>query len=402
MKLKAALFLSATCLALPALAQTTPGGATQTTTDARLEQATTPAGPAAESTGDVTVTGSRIVRDGFQSPTPLTVLSLEEIQNGSPSNNIADFVNQLPSLAGSTRPANSRLNISSGQAGINALNLRNLGAERTLVLVNGRRSVGSTITGLVDVNTIPQALISSVEVVTGGASAAYGSDAVAGVVNFVLNNKLTGLRTEVDSGITDKGDGFNYSMNVAGGLSFAGGRGHVLLSGEVAHRDGIFQVDRDWNATGFVRIQDPNYTATSGGPQFLIRRQVGAANSAPGSLITASTGGTANRLRGLYFTDGGAVNQYVYGALTFPSPTGTAAPTLTQGGSWQVNDSGRNIGLDPEDDRYGVFGRVSFEIGGGIELFAEGAYNQQKIRFNAGPNLQTGVVLNATGCTQTP
>ena len=388
MKLKAVLFATAACLAGPAFAQTAPD--------------TTPSAAQDEASTEVLVTGSRVARDGFQSPTPLTVLTEVEIQNSSPSNNIADFVNTLPSLAGSTRPANSRLNISSGQAGINALNLRNLGAERTLILVNGRRSVGSTITSLTDINTIPQALISGVEVVTGGASAAYGSDAVAGVVNFTLNNKLQGLRSEADSGITEKGDGFNYSMSVAGGTSFAGGRGHVLLSGEVAHRDGIFTVDRDWNATGYVRIQDPNYTATSGGPQYLIRRQVGAANSAPGSLITNSAGGTANRLRGLYFTDGGAINQFVYGPLTFPSPTGAAAPSLTQGGSWQVNDSGREIGLDPEDDRYGVFGRVSFEVASGIELFAEGAYNQQKIRFNAGPNLQTGIVLNATGCTQNP
>ena len=389
MKFKAALFVSVACLAGPALAQTTEAAPTL----AQDESATTT---------DVLVTGSRVVRDGFQSPTPLTVLTETEIDNSSPSNNIADFVNTLPSLAGSTRPANSRLNISSGQAGINALNLRNLGAERTLILINGRRSVGSTITGLVDVNTIPQALVSGVEVVTGGASAAYGSDAVAGVVNFTLNNKYQGLKVEADSGITEEGDGHNYSIGVAGGMSFADGRGHILVSGEVAHRDGIFKVDRDWNATGYVRIQDPNYTATSGGPQFLIRRQVGAANSAPGSLITASAGGVANRLRGLYFTDNGAINQYVYGPLTFPVATGAAAPTLTQGGSWQVNDSGRNIGLDPEDDRYGVFGRLSFELTDGIELFAEGAYNKQKILFNAGPNLQTGIVLNATGCTQTP
>ncbi|HEV7341625.1 MAG TPA: TonB-dependent receptor [Sphingopyxis sp.] len=350
----------------------------------------------------IIVTGSRVARDGFQAPTPLTVLTETEIESSSPSNNIADFVNTLPSLAGSTRPSNSRLNISSGQAGINALNLRNLGAERTLILVNGKRSVGSTITGLVDINTIPQALISSVEVVTGGASAAYGSDAVAGVVNFVLNNKYEGLKVEADSGITQYGDGFNYSASVAAGMAFAGGRGHVLLSGEIAHRDGIFDVNRDWNATGFVRIQDPAYTATSGGPQFLIRRQVGAANSAPGSLITNSVGGQANRLRGIYFGNGGVPLTYTYGALTFPSPTGAAAPSLTQGGSWQVNDSGRRIGLDPEDDRYGLFGRVSYEVTDGIELFAEAAYNQQKIRFNAGPNLQTGIVLNATGCTQTP
>lgn len=354
---------------------------------------------AAEQTqADIVITGSRVARSGYQSPTPLTVLSTEDIQNQSPTNNIADFINQQPALAGSTRPSNSRLNLSSGQAGINALNLRNLGESRTLVLIDGRRSVASTITGLVDVNTIPQSLVKSVEIVTGGASAAYGSDAVAGVVNFILDKKFEGLKVSVDSGITTYGDGGNNSVSVAAGKSFAGGRGHILLSGEYDHRDGIFNVDRDWNATGYVRIQDPNWTATSTTPQYLIRRQVGAANSTPGGLITANSvlagsGLTANNLRGLYFGQGGQVLQYNFGALTFPSPTGSAAPTLTQGGSWQVNDSGRRIGLDPQDDRYGFYGRLSYEVADGIELFAEGSYNHQHILFNAGPNLQTGIAL---------
>jgi hypothetical protein len=213
--------LAALALAVPATAQTQPSS----TATVQTPEPTTgpePAGP------DVVVTGTRIVRDGFQSPTPLTVLTLEDIQNSSPSNNIADFVNQLPSMAGSTRPSNSRLNLSSGQAGINALNLRNLGSERTLVLLDGRRSVGSTVTGLVDVNTIPQMLVKSVEVVTGGASSAYGSDAVAGVVNFVLDKKYKGLKVQIDNGVTDKGDGYNYSMAVAAGTSFgSGARGRV-------------------------------------------------------------------------------------------------------------------------------------------------------------------------------
>lgn len=344
---------------------------------------------------EIVITGTRVIRDGFQAPTPLTVLTREDIQNSSPSNNIADFVNQLPSIAGSTRPANSRLNLSSGQAGINALNLRNLGEVRTLILLDGRRSVPSTITGLVDVNTIPQMLVDRVEVVTGGASATYGSDAVGGVVNFILDKDFEGLRMQGDVGITTYGDGFNYSFGVAGGLSFADGRGRLIVSGEIAHRDGIFSVDRDWNATGFVRIQDPNWTANSTTPRFLIRRQVGAANSTPGGLITASTGGAANRLRGLYFGEGGEILQYQYGDLTFPSPTGSAAPSLTQGGSWQVNDSGRRIGLDPEDDRHGVFGRLSFEVADNVTLFAEGSYNWQEVFFNAGPNLATGVRLQA-------
>ncbi|WP_426167374.1 TonB-dependent receptor plug domain-containing protein [Sandarakinorhabdus sp. DWP1-3-1] len=381
-----------TSLGVLALASMLPAAAVAQTVTADA------AAPEATRTDEMVVTGTRIVRDGFEAPTPLTVLSLEDIQNTSPSNNIADFVNQLPSLAGSTRPSNSRLNLSSGQAGINALNLRNLGAERTLILLDGRRSVASTANGLIDVNTIPQALVKSVEVVTGGASSAYGSDAVAGVVNFVLDKKYEGLRLTADNGVTSHGDGYNYSFGVAAGLAFAGGRGHLLLSGEIAHRDGILTVDRDWNATGYVRIQDPAWTTASTTPRYLIRRQVGAANSTPGGLITGSTGGVANRLRGLYFGVGGAINQYQYGALTFPSATGAAAPTLTQGGDWRVNDSGRRIGLDPEDDRYGVFGRASYEIADGITVYAEGAYNKQKIFFNAGPNLSTGISLNANGC----
>lgn len=351
--------------------------------------------------GDVVVTGTRVARDGFQAPTPLTVLTLEDIQNSSPSNNIADFVNQLPSMAGSTKPANSRLNLSSGQAGINALNLRNLGSERTLVLLDGRRSVPSTINGLVDVNTIPQALIERVEVVTGGASAAYGSDAVAGVVNFVLNKRYEGLKVSIDSGVTERGDGFNYSFGVAGGMSFAGGRGHMLVSAELAHRDGIFSTnDREWNQVGFLRFENPAYNAATNTsvPFYIFVRGAGAANSTPGGLITNSVGGVANRLRGTYFGSNGEVLQYQYGALTFPVPGGTAVPLRTQGGDWRVNDSGRRIGLDPRDDRHGIFGRVSFEVTDGINLFAEGSYNRQEVFFNAGPNLATGAVLTATGC----
>ncbi len=383
--------LAALAMASGVSAQTAPTEDVAATTAQAAElPAAAPAG------GDIVVTGTRIARDGYQAPTPLTVLTREDIQNSSPTNNIADFVNQLPALAGSTRPSNSRLNLSSGQAGINALNLRNLGEIRTLVLLDGRRSVGSTITGLVDVNTIPQLLVERVEVVTGGASATYGSDAVAGVVNFILDKDFDGLTAQADIGVTSRGDGFNYSAGLAGGLPFAGGRGRLLLSGEIAHRDGIFEVDREWNQRGFVRIQDPAFTATSRTPRFLLRRMVGAANSTPGGLILSSAGGTPNRLRGIYFGSGGSVNQFQYGALTFPLPTGAAPPTLTQGGDWRLNDTGRRIGLDPEDDRYGVFGRLSFEVANGIELFAEAAYNRQEVFFNAGPNLATSATASPT------
>ncbi|MEA3009428.1 MAG: iron complex outerrane recepter protein [Sphingomonadales bacterium] len=361
-----------------------------------------------ENRQDIVVTGTRVVRDGFQAPTPLVVLTKDDIENTSPTNNIADFVNELPQLAGSTKPANSRLNISNGSAGINALNMRNLGEGRVLVLLDGRRSVGSTIFGWVDVNTIPQALVDRVEVVTGGASSAYGSDAVSGVVNFVLNKKYEGLVVEGDSGITTVGDNFNYSGSVTGGTGFASGRGHVIFNAEIAHQDGIFSVDpgdRPWNHTGYVAVTNPAYNAATNSsvPQFLTTlRGIGLGNQTPGGLITASTGGVANRLRGLYFGQGSAVGTFNYGTgYNFPALGGAAVTTRTQGPDAFINDSGRRIGLTPRDDRYGLFGRASFEVADGIELFAEASYNHQEVFFNAGPNLAS-FNLNTTGCTTTP
>jgi iron complex outermembrane receptor protein len=376
---------------------------------ALAQETSAPAGSSEAALSEqIIVTGSRVTRDGFQAPTPVMVLTQEDIQNTSPTNNIADFVNQLPALAGSIRPSNSRLELSNGIAGINALNLRSLGTVRTLVLIDGRRSVGSTASGVVDINTIPQSLVERVEVVTGGASAAYGSDAVAGVTNFILKKDFSGLKLSGDVGVTDEGDGFNYSASIAAGLKFADGRGRLIVAGEIAHSDGIFQVDRDWNHTGFVRIQNPAWTANSTVPRYLLRTQVGAANSTPGGLITGSTipnpaGGSpatvaSSRLCGTYFGSGGSINQYQYGSLTFPSPACSSTPSLTQGGDWRVNDSGRRIGLSPEEDRYGLFGRLSFEVSDGVTLFAEASYNRQKTLFNAGPNLMTGLSLSATGC----
>ncbi|MDP9414587.1 MAG: TonB-dependent receptor [Pseudomonadota bacterium] len=391
-------------LAAIALASLMPAAAAAQTADpatdeqtAAAQEAQTPGAETAQAAdedagarqvdGDIIVTGTRIVRSGFESPTPLNVLTREEIQNTSPTNNIADFVNQIPALAGSTRPSNSRLALSSGAAGINALDLRNLGEVRTLVLLDGRRSVGSTVTGLVDINTFPQALVRSVEIVTGGASATYGSDAVAGVVNFILDKRYEGLRVQADSGITTYGDGFNYSASVAGGTSFAGGRGHVLLNAELAEREGIFTVDREFNQLGFRTISNPAFTNLNGLPQNLVRFMTGTSNALPGGIINASTGGVPNRLRGLYFGLGGSVNQFNYGTIN--------TPTLTTGGDWQLSDLSRRIGLDAAEERRGVFGRVSFELAQWLELFGEASYNWQETLFNAGPQFSTLVRLQA-------
>ena len=172
---------------------------------------------------DIVVTGSRIQRGGFTAPTPVTAIGRDRLEDTA-SSNIGDVLSQLPSFRATSSP--SATQTTPGTAvGARVLELRGLGAPRTLVLVNGRRFVPTTVQGTVDSNYIPGILIDRVDVVTGGASAAYGSDAVAGVVNFVLNNKLQGIRAEVQSGISQQGDDRTLFLAGAYGTSFAGGRG---------------------------------------------------------------------------------------------------------------------------------------------------------------------------------
>ena len=141
----------------------------------------------------IVVTGSRITRDGFAAPTPVTVTTVDQIQSAA-TNFAADYLNELPQFAGSTTPLSTAPGINNSQGSINGLSLRGLGAIRTLTLVNGQRVVGDISTGIVDVSQLPQQLIQRVDTVFGGASAVYGSDALTGVVNIILDNKYSGIK----------------------------------------------------------------------------------------------------------------------------------------------------------------------------------------------------------------
>lgn len=154
----------------------------------------------------IVVTGSRVPRSTFQTPSPVTVVDVEDLVKSSPST-LAAALNNLPALVSEGGP-----NATSGQrtAGRNTLNLRGIGNDRTLTLVDGRRWTGSSPSGSVDTNVIPSGLVERVEVVTGGASAAYGSDAVAGVVNFILDTRYEGLKATAGIGLAEEGDGLEY------------------------------------------------------------------------------------------------------------------------------------------------------------------------------------------------
>lgn len=198
-----------------------------------------------QSVETVVVTGSLIQRNAGDMPTPTVVVSSDAIQKtGMP--NIGSVLQQLPQVqnSGDLTPLNS--NFLTNGFGVWNVDLRALGASRTLVLVDGRRQVTGSPTGsAVDLNTVPTALIDHVDVITGGASAAYGSDAIAGVVNIVLKKDFEGVAANLQTGISSRGDGADTYGTLTLGGNFANDRGNVTLSVTYDHSGAVMSKDRD-------------------------------------------------------------------------------------------------------------------------------------------------------------
>ncbi len=200
--------------------------------------------------GDTTiiVTGSRISRDpNVGSPAPITALNSEELTQAGTAD-VVDVLRDVPALSTSTSTEGSIDGVFSQSVGQSILNLRGLGSNRTLVLVNGRRHV-SGVAGAqaVDINSIPTALIERVETLTGGASSIYGADAVTGVVNFVLRDDFEGLQANVQTGISSEGDAFRINGDLTWGTNFADGRGNIAVSFEYARNDELQFGDRGFS-----------------------------------------------------------------------------------------------------------------------------------------------------------
>jgi iron complex outermembrane receptor protein len=313
------------------------------TTAASQPPATSASPPTVE---EVMVTGSRIVRDGYQAPTPTTVIGAADIQTRAPAN-IADYINQLPSMGQATSPRTTTNSAGTTGGGANLLNARGLGATRTLVLLDGRRVVSAGLNSAVDINLLPTNLVSRVDVVTGGASAAYGSDAVAGVINFVLDNNFTGIKGSVSDATTDHKDADTFTGDLAIGLKFAGDRGHVLLSARYLDGRGVSSVlSRDWYQPGYRLLPNPAWTATNGQPGQVVRNDVGYGRAMPGGLITSGP------LRGIAFGDGGSINQFNFGPIQ--------SGDLQAGGT--VEDTAYIWPLLPDEKNWSLFGRVSYDL----------------------------------------
>ncbi|HKU63517.1 MAG TPA: TonB-dependent receptor [Rhizomicrobium sp.] len=203
----------------------------------------------------ITVTGSRVISDVANSPTPITAVSTEQLLTTTPSD-IGQGLRKLPIFQNSASNRNLT-NAGSNGAG-EFLNLRNFGQQRTLVLLDGMRLPPSNANGSVDISTLPQTLMSRVDVVTGGASSVYGSDAITGVVNFILDKNFNGFKYEANAGISQYADGFKYKVNAAAGMDVFGGRGHIEGAVEYRNGDGVLQSARSIFANGYSSYNTGN------------------------------------------------------------------------------------------------------------------------------------------------
>lgn len=324
---------------------------------------------------EVVVTGTRITRSGYTTPTPVTSLSTNELTRVSPST-AAEALRSLPAL---TNTSGTQRNSGSSGGGQSFLDLRGLGATRTLTLLDGRRFVATNVTGSVDANLIPSALLERVEIVTGGASAAYGSDAVSGVVNFILNKKFEGLKGNLQYGQTSHGDNRETVANLAAGHAFAEGRGHVIGSFEYYKNKGIPGGARPWARAGYQVINIPGAAGTEASPTQNLAANVRLVTSYAG-LILNGNGGTAAAnasFRGITFNPDGSTRAFDFGTLT---STGTQV-----GGDGVDNAAIQQINRPL--DRKSLFVHANYAVNDSLQVFVEGNYGAVHSDYINGPNV---------------
>ena len=321
---------------VPALAQTegqisTPNGvpASAPASAASVTQDTGPEGAA--SGGDIVVTGTLVRNPNLTLSSPVNAVSSEEFQLRQ--TNVAEqLIRELPSVVPSIGSA-----VNNGNGGASFVNLRGLGTNRNLVLVDGARIAPAGLGGVVDLNNIPTALLERMEILTGGASTTYGADAVAGVVNFIMKRDFSGVEATASNQITQRGDGAYFRTDLTIGANFDEGRGNAVFSIGYQQADPVYQGARD-----FSTFNIDSYTGAQGG----------SGTTVPG------------RFTGL----GLGTNQQI------DVNTGRLVPTYSL-----VNFNPQNIFQTPFD-RFNMFGAAHYEVAPGIEVYSRGLFSKNNVQ----------------------
>jgi outer membrane receptor protein involved in Fe transport len=310
---------------------------------------------AEEQLTEVVVTGSRVVKNGNDSPTPVTVINVADSEQIRPAT-IAEQLNDMPQFSGS-RGQNNGIGAGSANGGnpngqANVLNLRNFGFTRTLILFDGHRVAPTSPDGTVDVDMVPQLLLKRVDVVTGGASAVYGADAVTGVVNFVSDTEFKGLKVNGQAGQSIYSDDRSKAIGVAWGADLFGGRGHVMASYEFRGNDGVDRrSSREWFRRRPFIVQVANSPTLT---QYqLIFNATNNDRAFGGVILPAAGQPTASALYNQYFASNGALSPVDFGTR-FP----TATSNVSIGGSGAYFDPS----LKGELEMHQLFGRFDYDF----------------------------------------
>lgn len=360
--------------------------------------ATSPAEPQGATVTDqsnqpgIVVTGSRIVKRDFESNSPIVTVDQGLLQNSSTAaleqslNKLPQFVPaQTPTAGGDIQPT------ATNTPGAATVSLRGLGINRNLVLIDGRRATPGNASGSVDINTIPSAAVERVEVITGGASATYGADAIAGVTNFILKKNFQGLELDGRAGLSQHGDGFEFEVSGIMGADFDDGRGNVSFAMSMNKRDASYQIDRKWYRKLWT---DPQV----GGDQFFIEY--------PGVVFDANNMASNAQLQALFpgstpslFGGGPTGIATLFGLTVYTQPNYNQQPFGW--GFFNASDRGTLTNFHGfEDDpirfkntadggaaanfgqyylvlplkRYNMFARGNYEINDWVGVFGQGMY----------------------------
>ena len=380
---------------------------------------------------EITVTGSRIVRRDLEAASPIVTIDTERLENSS-TLSVESVLNQMPQFVPEGTQFDQGIQAGpTASLGIGSLNLRGIGANRTLVLVDGRRAQPANAALIVDINTIPAAAIERVETITGGASAVYGADAMAGVVNFILRDDFEGVDFDIQTGITQEGDGEESRLTGLLGVNSDDGSGNVMLGVEWYHRGEVLLQDRDFfmngwfdpgsNAGGF--IQPPGYSPntnnqpvpTGGAPTQAAVDSIFLANPTqyagyfPCNGWATETDGVA----GINFADCNRAAQLAGGGRWAVNRTSEiyfnrdGSPVVLAGargdnsgfGSTNIGDGYAGMRLQPNGDlgqvafdgqaatplnRRSLFGRATHEINDSLTAFAQATYSGVQVSTTGG------------------
>lgn len=339
---------------------------------------------------EIVVTGSLIRRRDATSSSPISTVD-SSVLSATASPSLDGVIGQLPQFSAAQGAAEvgdtqGTIGFAGGQA---YSDLRGLGPNRSLVLLEGRRLMSSAPDGAIDLNTIPQSLIGSVEIITGGASSTYGSDAVAGVVNFKLRRDPKGLELQAKKGITDEGDGETLSLSSAFGGKFSDGRGRILFALEYADRKAVEGKDRPFFANIRQLARPPEGIIAAGnygGGAPTIAAVNAVLAGYPGTTPIAGTGPYRGAIGvnadGTIFTDLARPNCVQnYRGLNGPTLGLNISPNCTQ---VQVA-LGRYFAVQVPLTRYNAFTRIDYDVTDSVSVYAQFNYMNSKALSRTGP-----------------